>query len=119
MNYVAFEQICKENGTTPTAISRKLGLTKGNTTSWKKGGNPSVEVLVQLADELNCTTDYLLGRSKCAQAGVQITTTDLTGDKVELLGYYDQLTEREQGIIIGEAKNMARINAESKNAETA
>lgn len=53
------------------------------------------------------------------KSGVQVTTTDLTGDKVELLEYYDQLSEREQGIIIGEAKTMAHNNAESKNAETA
>lgn len=63
MNYVALEKLCKEHGTTPTALASKLGLSKGNTTSWKKGGNPSVEILMQLSDELNCTTDYLLGRT--------------------------------------------------------
>lgn len=61
MNYAAFEKLCKEKGTTPTALSLKLGLSKGNTTSWKNGGNPSVEILTQLSVELNCTTDYLLG----------------------------------------------------------
>lgn len=64
MNYSFFEKMCSLNGTTPTAVSHKLGLSKGNTSNWKNGGNPSVSILIQLADELNCTTDELLGRSK-------------------------------------------------------
>lgn len=62
MNYLLFEKLCKDKGTTPTAISKKLGLSKGNTSNWKNGGNPSVDILCRLADELNCTTDDLLGR---------------------------------------------------------
>lgn len=63
VNYERFEKLCIKIGTTPTALSAKLGLSKGNTTSWRKGGNPSVEVLVKVADELDCTIDYLLDRS--------------------------------------------------------
>ncbi|MDE6103933.1 MAG: helix-turn-helix domain-containing protein, partial [Oscillospiraceae bacterium] len=56
MDYDAFSELCKEKNTTPTALTLKLGLSKGNTSSWKKGGNPSVDILIKLADELNCTT---------------------------------------------------------------
>lgn len=113
MNYTVFENLCKEKGTNPTALSLKLGLSKGNTTSWKKGGNPSVEVLMQIADELNCTTDYLLtGKEKSP-------SMELSEDELQLLEMYDLLTEREKGIIIGEMRTMTREHAESKNAETA
>lgn len=61
MNYAAFSSRCAEMGTTPTALSKKIGLKKGNATNWSKGGNPSVDVLTKLAVELNCSTDYLLG----------------------------------------------------------
>ncbi len=61
MNYDGFSQLCRDNGTTPTALTQKLGLSKGNTSSWKRGGNPSVDILMQLSVELNCTTDFLLG----------------------------------------------------------
>lgn len=36
MDYAAFEKICKENGTTPTAITRKLGLQKGNAKAYER-----------------------------------------------------------------------------------
>lgn len=62
MNYSLFEELCKTNNTTPTALSKKIGLSKGNTSNWKSGGNPSVDILCKIADELNCTTDALLGR---------------------------------------------------------
>ncbi|MBD5142903.1 MAG: helix-turn-helix transcriptional regulator [Ruminococcus sp.] len=66
MDYTQFEKLCECNGTTPTALSKKLGISKGNTTNWKNGGNPSVEILCKIADELNCTTDTLLGRKNTA-----------------------------------------------------
>ena len=108
MNYTVFENLCKEKGTNPTALSLKLGLSKGNTTSWKKGGNPSVEVLMQIADELNCTTDYLLtGKEKSP-------SMELSEDERQLLEMYDLLTEREKGIIIGEMRTMTREHAERR-----
>lgn len=65
MNYLLFEELCKTNNTTPTALSKKIGLSKGNTSNWKNGGNPSADILCKIADELNCTTDALLGRTEC------------------------------------------------------
>lgn len=64
MNYALFERLCGEKGTNPTALARKLGLSKGNTSNWKNGGNPSVDILCKLADELDCTADSLLGREE-------------------------------------------------------
>ncbi|MCM1579294.1 MAG: transcriptional regulator [Ruminococcus sp.] len=60
MNYAVFDALCKDKGTSPTALSQKLGLSKGNASSWKRGGNPSVEVLLKITEELNCTTDELV-----------------------------------------------------------
>ena len=60
--YDRFERACKDAGTSPTALTLKIGLSKGNASSWKKGGYPSVEVLRQISSELNVSIDYLLGR---------------------------------------------------------
>lgn len=63
VNYERFCKLCKDNGTTPTAFTLKLGLSKGNASSWKRGGNPSVEILIKIANEFNCSIDYLLNRT--------------------------------------------------------
>ena len=61
MDFNNFKVACAAKGTSPTALVTKLGLSSGNVTSWKKGGNPSIEILTKIADELDVTTDYLLG----------------------------------------------------------
>ena len=63
MNYDKFAALCKKKGTTPTSLTLSMGLSKGNASSWKKSGNPSVDVLIKLADFLECSTDYLLDRT--------------------------------------------------------
>ncbi len=94
MNYDVFEKLCEKNNTTPTAITLKLGLTKGNSTSWKKGGNPSVEILMRLADELNCTTDYLLtGKEKSS-------FPDLSEEEQECLQKFKNLSPIDRGRIL-------------------
>lgn len=45
-----------------TPLLQQLGLSKGNLSNWKKGGMPSADVLARLADALDCSTDFLLGR---------------------------------------------------------
>ena len=63
MFYERLNELCKENGTTITALSKKLGLSSGNVTNWKNGRNPKTENALKLAAYYNSSVDYLLGRS--------------------------------------------------------
>ena len=104
MDYVTFDKLCKEKYTTPTALALKLGLSKGNTSSWKKGGNPSADVLIKLADELNCTVDLLLGRTKKSS-----TAVELTADEQELLSIYKSLSTMNKGRLKERAAVLAEL----------
>lgn len=99
MDYSAFNTLCTKNETTPTALALKLGLSKGNTSSWKKGGNPSADILIKLADELNCTVDILLGRKEKNSSAEQLST-----DEQELLTYYKELDLMKKGQVLERAK---------------
>lgn len=99
MDYVVFSELCSKQNTTPTALTLKLGLSKGNANSWKKGGNPSVDVLIKLADELNCTVDLLLGRHQ-----EKLDAQELSTDEQRLLHMYSLLSDMEKGEILGELK---------------
>ncbi|MGN1415599.1 MAG: helix-turn-helix domain-containing protein [Oscillospiraceae bacterium] len=61
MDYLRLEELCKEKNISTSKLAEKVGVSKGNTSTWKKGGNPSLEVLSKMAKELDCTIDYLLG----------------------------------------------------------
>lgn len=105
MDYLFFKTRCKECGTTPTALSLKIGLSKGNTSSWKKGGNPSVEVLIKIADELNCTVDRLLGRNFTSKnAEIELYKSHLTENEQDVLNIFNEFTQREQIEVIGTMK---------------
>lgn len=49
------KRICKDRGTTPTAIIKKWGLSTSKVSAWYKGSLPKQEVLIRLAEELNCS----------------------------------------------------------------
>lgn len=51
------KRICKDRGTTPTAImkKKKWGLSTSKVSAWYKGSLPKQEVLIRLAEELNCS----------------------------------------------------------------
>lgn len=110
MNYNIFEMLCRANNTTPTALTNKLGLSKGNSSSWKKGGNPSAEVLMKIADELNCTTDELLGRQ------VENIGASNNSDKKQLLEYYNELDDLDKRSVLGKAEGLAEA-ARRRKAE--
>jgi len=104
VDYVTFDKLCKENGTTATAIALKLGLSKGNTSSWKKGGNPSADILIKIADELNCTVDVLLGRNNPKPA--------LNRDEASLIENFKKLSDKDKGKVLERAEILAELAAE-------
>ena len=105
MDYVTFDKLCKANGTSATALALKLGLSKGNTTSWRKGGNPSADILIKIADELNCTVDILLGRGNC----VAIYNDE---DERALYSAFIQLNDRDRAKVVERAETLAELAAE-------
>lgn len=106
MNYAAFNNRCTEMGTTPTAISQKIGLKKGNATNWSKGGNPSVDVLMKLAVELNCSTDYLLGLDELPNRKENFVLSTLPNGIEDIINLASQISELDRGKLIGYAQKL-------------
>ena len=53
--------LCKERGTSPSAVAREIGLNNSSATYWKRGSIPKGDTLQKLAIYFGVTTDYLLG----------------------------------------------------------
>ena len=57
-------QLRKKRGLTQQQIADEIGVNRGSYSNWEKGKRePSFENLIKLADILNSTTDFLLGKS--------------------------------------------------------
>lgn len=81
------------HGYTQVTLAKKLGVSKQAVSNWENDNiQPSIEMLVRLADTFGVTTDYLLGRetavrlnvdglSETAIAHVALLIDDLRGAK--------------------------------------
>ena len=66
MFYERLKTLCKENGTSVSAMLKELSLSTGSTGAWKKGQLPKGETLAAIADYLHTSIDYLVfGECRC------------------------------------------------------
>ena len=64
MFWNVFYKLCEENNTKPNAVAKTIGVSSATCTKWKNGAVPNGETLLKLADCLNVSVDYLLGRNE-------------------------------------------------------
>lgn len=59
-----FVEILQEKGVTPYQVAKNTGISQGLMGEYKKGIKmPTISNLIKIADYLDCSVDYLLGRS--------------------------------------------------------
>lgn len=56
-----FSELSKEIGESPNSVAKKLGISSGSVTAWKKGADPRNATVIKLADFFGVSVDYLLG----------------------------------------------------------
>lgn len=98
-----FYKICIEQGTKPNPVAKQIGVSSSTVTSWKNGGIPNGETLLKLADYLNVSVDYLLGRTTekniSANYGIQNHSDNNQGDitnQLNLQGSFKMFSEFEK-----------------------
>lgn len=62
-----FYKLCEEKSIKPNAVAKVIGVSNATCTKWKNGAVPNGETLLKLADYLNVSVDYLLGRTENSQ----------------------------------------------------
>lgn len=83
-----YTAICRENGVKPREIARELSISPAAVTRWKNGSTPNDGTIKRLADRLNVSEDYLLGRdypdTKEVEINIKVTiTVDVQQDSYE------------------------------------
>lgn len=71
MFYERLKFICDKKNLTPTKVVKELGLSTSKVTAWKNGSNPKADIILKIADYLDCSVDYLLGREPRQQVTVK------------------------------------------------
>ena len=118
---ITVERIRKErknNNITSVELNCSCGLNKNTiATSANSKMGLSAKILYDIADCLNCSVDYLLGRTDEAGSPTpsdrQIRQLDLSGNELTIVKLFEKLSETQQGELIGRAKLMAEQNDEN------
>lgn len=92
---------CCKKGIKVTPLLVDLNLSTGNISKWKKGALPNGEILIKLADYLDCSIDYLLGRNDEKNMPSDVHTSEFTS-------MYAKLDNIDQAEIRGEIKQMLK-----------
>lgn len=85
--YTMIDKRCKERGTNVTQMCNSLNLTRSMLSELKAERTKSLtsDVLAKIADHLECSVDYLLGRtdnptSHITQAGSTVNNAPISGN---------------------------------------
>ncbi len=87
-----FYKACLAKGTKPSALVQKLGLSGGSVTTWKKRP-PNAETLLILADALDVSVDYLLGREELQSS---TTPEELDPTTKVLVEHFNKLSPQDK-----------------------
>lgn len=98
-----FKTLCDLRGIAPSALCLQLDLGNSTATAWKQGRLPGADALVKIADEFNCSVDYLLGRTE----SITLDAPELTPLELELLQSFRVCSELDKGRILGKAEECA------------
>lgn len=104
MFYDQLISLCNRDGVKPTPLIRELGFSAGNIKRWENGATVNSDILIAVAEHFKVSIDYLLtGQEKSSSA------SDLNADEQELLEYFNKLSDKSKGIILGRAEQLAEL----------
>lgn len=103
--YKRIQNLCEINGITITKLCVQITGSSGNLNTWKKG-YMRTDYIQKIAEYFNVSTDFLiLGQEKSS-------SSDLTENEQKIIDVFKNLTETQQGQIIGRAEMLAEMNEE-------
>ena len=106
-----FVQYLQTKGLTAYKVAKETGIPQGQMNKWKNGkGTPTAENQIKIADYLDCSIDFLLGRSKAEQNEPE--------DEHRLIIAYRNLTDEGKKAILTSAELYATSPQYQKYTDT-
>ena len=62
--FTNYENLCKEQKSTPSGIANKLGISNSTVNKWRNGAIPRGTALNSIANYFGVSIDYLLGNTE-------------------------------------------------------
>lgn len=69
-----YELLCINKGESPNAVAKKLNISSGSVTWWKKGKVPHNSTIVKIANYFNVPVETLKGNQALELAGIPVVS---------------------------------------------
>lgn len=103
-----------KNEITQVEFAKMLGVAQQTVGSWEKDkSTPNYDLLKQIADYFNVTTDYLLGHG-ATNIGTKIQPV-LNEKQTRLINGYDKLNDEGQNMLLGILASLQQSHARAVN----
>lgn len=107
----------KEKGDTQNELAKKIGTTNKVVWTYEKGRcEPSIDLLIKLADYFNVSVDYLIGRTDELGIIQNDNANKLNSDDAKLLKYFHGIDEVQQRAILRTAESFYLEAQQNKKA---
>lgn len=109
--YSIFQRLLNERGITPYRLAKDTGISPSTLSDWKNNKSvPKNDKMQKIADYLNVSVDYLLGKTDIPKVK-NIVVTDKNGNQMalddETLEYIDSLRTRPEMRVLFSVTNKA------------
>lgn len=95
-----FKRICNERGTSPTRVCLDLGLSSNKVNLWNNGGLPKSDVLVKLAQKLECSVmDFFADEDEALDRAEYV----LDEDEKDIIRLFRMLSRKEKHEFMSQA----------------
>lgn len=95
-----FKRICNEKGTSPTRVCLDLGLSSNKVNLWNNGGLPKSDVLVRLAQKLECSVmDFFADEDEALNRAEYV----LDEDEKDIIRLFRMLSRKEKHEFMSQA----------------
>ena len=110
MFYDNLKTACSNKGISITALLKELGISSANGTFWKRGSYPNGDILIEISNFLEVSTDYLLtGKEQSIQK------EQLSENERNLLEKYKQLNPTNKAKILERIDTLLEIEKDNDN----
>lgn len=116
MFYDTFIRLCTEKNESPNSVAKKLGLSTGTVTWWKKGRIPRETMLLKLADYFGVSVDYLLGKTEQKEKPTAESGELEDEDTKELRELAEKLSPERLDLVLRFAELLAGLPDEPKKS---
>lgn len=111
-------RICREKGTTPTAVCKELGVSTSKVNLWNGGSLPKQEMLVRLAKHLSCSVMDFFADEEDLQPSTDNAMDDDEKDIIRVYRMLDRKSKHEFMASVYEYEKQAELTGDKANNTT-